>query len=201
MDEPQFKTFAERAKDLWERMAKYRSAYAEGNAKAAKWAEALKWLTVICGMVTGISSLTLLVGQITSTALTGIAGVFTGTLGLADKVFRWEEKSNEMWKRSKQLEDLQSDLYQYALIVRASQETDDPVFHLDQLTKKISEITSYRAGAIEDYEDRARASLEKHPINTLEWLAVEEAIDVDKEGLPDDAAGVTAVTRGPALGD
>ena len=120
MDETLFNAFLSRAKDSWKRMERYRLAYTASSIATSRKAEILKWLTLSIGVVTGISALTILVGESGSRILTGVAGVITGTLSLSDKLFRWEESSNKTWEKSKVLEDLQSELYQFAVDVSVS---------------------------------------------------------------------------------
>ena len=63
MDETLFNGFLSRAKDSWKRMERYRLAYTASSIATSRKAEVLKWLTLSIGVVTGISALTILVGE------------------------------------------------------------------------------------------------------------------------------------------
>jgi hypothetical protein len=200
MDEKLFNAFLSRAKDLWKRMERYRLAYTVSSTSASRKADVLKWLTLFSGIITGISSLTILIGESGSTILTGVAGVITGTLSLSDKLFRWEESSNITWEKSKALENLQSELYQFTVDVSVSDPSEEPGFFLQRMNEKINQETSLKVKMLDKYELHSKEALEAHGISSVTFASRPEFVEPEDEGLPDDAEGIAIVGRGAGTG-
>ena len=200
MDENLFNAFLSRAKDIWKRMEKYRIAYTVSSKSATRKADVLKWLTLLSGVFTGISSLNILAGESGSTILTGVAGVITGTLSLSDKLFRWEESSNRTWERSKALENLQSELYQFTLDASVSDSVEDPGFFLQKMNEKVNQETSLKVKILDKYELRSNETLEAHGISSVTFTDRPVPVEPDDEGPIEDAEGIVIVGRDAVAG-
>lgn len=194
MDDVQFMALRDRAKDSWETAEKYRIAYLNKSNIDSKFASAIKWLTLISGFFTGISSLPQIFGQETSSTLTAIAGMITGILTLGDKLFQWESKSNEYWSQAKSLESIQSELYQFMVGIIGGDRENDLSFKMQRFHEKIKDLTQLKISKAERYSQLANQALIEHKISRMNFISNQiEQEDIEEEiSLAENAEGIVA---------
>jgi hypothetical protein len=202
MDESQFSALKDRGKDSWETAEKYRLAYIAKSSTDSKFASILKWLTLLAGFITGISTLPQFFGQETSNNLTAIAGLITGLLTLADKLFQWETKSNEYWAGGKSLEGIQSEMYHFLVGIVGGDQDDDLGFKLQRFHEKVKDLTQLKIGDEVKYAQLAMQSVKEHKINRVKYRAsLSIAKEVEGESsLAENAEGVIAPRSAIGLG-
>jgi len=132
-----------------------------------------------------------LLGQDATKYITGVAGFITGVLAVMDKVFQWESNSNEAWRSSKLLEDLQSNLYQYVWAVSSNQAIESPENFLAKIN---NEMTSYTSLPCTDPDQFLEAAEEAYKrLNFENMVMLDQAIldePDDDDMLPEDVDGV-----------
>jgi hypothetical protein len=199
MTEAHFNVLLVRAKEIWKRMETYRVAYHERSTVFTRNAEWLKWMTIGAGFATGVGSLAIFT-ETTSVAFagfTGIAGVITGSLGMCDKLFHWEERSNDLWVRSKSLENLQSELYQFVIEASVSNLSEEPGFFLERVIEKYKQDSSCKIQDLGRAEQQAAQSLVVHGLSSLEFAGDEKPVPASvPEAQAEDTEGITVATRG-----
>ncbi|VUD41968.1 hypothetical protein TDB9533_00597 [Thalassocella blandensis] len=193
MDENQFNAIKIRAKDSWETAEKYRIAYLDISNINSKFSSALKWLTLAAGVITGLSTLPQFFGQEASNNLTAISGMITGLLTLSEKLFQWEQKSNEYWANSKSLESLQSEIYQFLVAVLGGDSSTDISFKMQRFHEKVKDTTQLRLKDENKYSDLAKTAIQQHKIATIQYhtIETEEIEEIETiDSLPESAEGV-----------
>jgi len=190
MNAQEFTSLKARAKEAWIKMERWRLAYRSDHKSISERANYLKWGTIFSGVLTGASSLTFL-GDDPSKYLTGIGGFVTGVLAVVDKVFQWESNSNEAWRSSKLLEDLQSDLYQYLWTVSANKPIESPENFLAKVSSKLSSYTSLPCSDPDQFIDVATQACKRLSFDNMQFLeyGIPEEID-DDDILPEDVDGI-----------
>ncbi|MEP5764367.1 MAG: hypothetical protein ABJ308_07225 [Halieaceae bacterium] len=204
MNQHQFDAFMIRSRDLWETMETYRLAYLDESDRSTKRAEKLKYLTLGMGIATGIVSGAVFMDVDTSEYIVGVLGTFTGTLAVADKLFGWEQRSTETWERYQSLENLQKDLFHYALDINSGTDAESAGLFLQQLRDKSVDDTRLRITDLDEWKSRANEALLKHRINQISF---DEALPGGPVPAPapepdefilEDTADIVAVARGGA---
>jgi hypothetical protein len=202
MDESQFIALKDRAKDSWETAEKYRLAYIEKSSIDSKFASVIKWLTLFSGLITGASTLPQIFDQDISNSLTAIAGMITGILTLADKLFQWEAKSNEYWSGAKSLESIQSELYQFLVGIVGGDEENDIGFRMQRFHEKVKDLTQLKVSGEDKYAQLAMQSLKEHKIAHVKFHVdppIREVVE-DESSLAENAEGVVAPRSAVGLG-
>ncbi|GHB94322.1 hypothetical protein [Cerasicoccus arenae] len=195
MNEQQFNAFLIRSKDLLRRIETYRLAYGERSEVQNKNAVKLKVVTLIAGIITAVSSIGTLTVEL-STLLTGVSGGITGILAMADNLFRWEESSNDNWRRSKKLEDLQYELYQYCLEASLGSTVEQGSLLISRVNERFSQETTLMIDNRALYESRAETFIENHGINSVCYQPDQVDASFDDERISEEATGITEVVRG-----
>ncbi len=193
MNAHEFASLKQRAKEDWIKMERWRLAYRSDHKSIRKRANYLKWGTVLSGVLTGASSLTFF-GDDPLKYITGIGGFITGVLAVVDKVFQWESSSNETWRNSKLIEDLQSDLYQYVWTVSVNKPMDNPERFLAKISNKFISYTSLQCSDPDQYMDVAIEACERLSFENMQ-IAVDLIPDEfdDDDILPEDIDGIDGV--------
>ncbi|MCP4486088.1 MAG: hypothetical protein GY820_02025 [Gammaproteobacteria bacterium] len=193
MNSHKFASFKQRAKEAWIKMERWRLAYRSDHKSISLKANYLKWGTVLSGVLTGASSLTFL-GADPAKYITGISGFITGVLTVVDKAFQWEASSNEAWRNSKLLEDLQSELYQYVWTVSANNPIENPESFLAKISNKISSYTSLPCSDPDYFQDEATQGYERLNFEKMKLAEYSVPDDADDDDiLPEDTEGVTEI--------
>jgi hypothetical protein len=198
MNQHQFDAFMIRSRDLWVTMETYRLAYLHDSEKSNKYAENLKWLTLGSGVLTGLSSVPVFLNLGMSEYIVAFLGALTGALSLAEKLFGWEQRSTTTWERHKSLENLQKDLFHYALDISSSTEAEGAGLFIQQISVKSEEETSLRITDLEVWKKRANAALLKHRINQISFDGTPVDAAEPEEFIVEDTADIVAVARGGA---
>lgn len=193
MNAHEFGSLKERSKEAWIKMERWRLAYRSDHKSIGNRANYLKWGTVISGVLTGASSLSFL-GEDPTKLMTGIAGFMTGVLAILDKAFQWESNSNEAWRSSKQLEDLQSDLYQYVWAVSSNKAIESPENFLAKINNKVTSYTSLPCTDPDQFLKVAVGASKRLNFENMIMLNQTTMDEPDDDDLlPDDVDGVDGV--------
>ena len=190
MNAHEFVSLKERSKEAWIKMERWRLAYRSDHKSIGNRANYLKWGTVISGVLTGASSLSFF-GDDPTKYITGVAGFMTGVLAVMDKVFQWESNSNEAWRSSKFLEDLQSDLYQYVWAVSSKKPIESPESFLAKINNKLNSYTSLPCTDPDQFLEAAEEASKR--LNFENMAMIDQAMPDepdDDDLLPEDVDGI-----------
>jgi hypothetical protein len=144
----------------WIRMEQARLAYEENQRKADRIAWLLNLLTMVAGVITGLSSISMRIFT-RPEVLTSIAGGITGILTLAKITYTPERKSQDYWDSSRILKDLQDRLITRAVGFNDSQSVEKETTFLEYIGNNIATATKLKIDITENHERKAQQNYDQ----------------------------------------